>query len=171
MGMTVRIAGVVRESIVDGNGIRFVVFTQGCPHQCKGCHNPQSHDMEGGYLCQISRIMTEIEKDPLLSGVTFSGGEPFLQPEPLAALAKEIKSRKLGLIIYTGFLMEELLERGKETPAVMELISQADIIVDGRYEEQQRDLNLLFRGSKNQRVIDVPKTLQSGKISITEFCR
>ena len=106
--MTVRIAGIVRESIVDGPGIRFVVFTQGCPHHCPGCHNPESHDPKSGYDCEIDKIMTEIEKDPLLKGVTFSGGEPFMQPEPLAELAQKVKEHGLDLFIYTGFLFEDL---------------------------------------------------------------
>ncbi len=159
--MTVRIAGVVRESIVDGPGIRFVVFTQGCPHHCPGCHNPESHDPAGGYDCDIEKILTEIKKDPLLKGVTFSGGEPFDQPEPLAELAAEIKKLELDLFIYTGYLFEDL--QGRRDPATDRLISLADYIVDGPFLLSQRSLELKFRGSKNQRMIDVAQTLKAGR--------
>lgn len=165
--MTVRIAGIVRESIVDGNGIRFVVFTQGCPHHCEGCHNPQSHDFDGGYDCDIEKIMTEIEKDPILSGVTFSGGEPFCQPEPLAELGKMVKAKGLSLIVYTGYLFEDLLKMSDSN--VLKLIKLADYIVDGRFELDKRDLSLRFRGSSNQRIIDVQKSLAEGKTIETEL--
>ncbi len=165
--MTVRIAGIIRESIVDGNGIRFVVFTQGCPHHCEGCHNPQSHDFDGGYDCDINKIMTEIKKDPILSGVTFSGGEPFCQPEPLVELGKMIKAEGLSLIIYTGYLFEDLLSSPDKN--VLELIKLADYIIDGRFELDKRDLSLRFRGSSNQRIIDVQKSLSEGKTIETEL--
>lgn len=168
---TIRIAGVVRESIVDGPGIRFVVFTQGCPHRCQGCQNPQSHDFSAGYDSKIENIIAEIEKDPLLCGVTFSGGEPFSQPAELLVLAKEIVSlpKKLDIIIYTGYLIEELLEMGKETPQILELIGLSNIIVDGKFILAQLNLNLLFRGSANQRIIDAKASLKQGRAITKEF--
>ena len=169
MSATVRIAGIIRESVVDGNGIRFVVFTQGCPHHCPGCHNPQSHDPNGGYDCSIEKIMEEIKKNPLLSGVTFSGGEPFEQPIPLLELAKQIRGIGLNLVIYTGYLAEDLLKRGEQEPEVLELMSLADIIVDGPFLLEERDLNLKFRGSRNQRVIDGKRTVQEKRVIETEF--
>ncbi len=169
METTVRIAGVIRESIVDGPGIRFVVFTQGCPHHCEGCHNPQSHDFDGGYDCTISKIVTEIEKDPLITGVTFSGGEPFCQPEPLTELAKIVTAKGLNLIIYTGYRVEELLEMGRKQSAILELMGLADLLVDGRFVLAERDLNLLFRGSRNQRVIDAKESLRRGEAVETKF--
>lgn len=169
MKTTVRIAGIIRESIVDGPGIRFVVFTQGCPHACAGCHNPQSHDFEGGYDCELDKIITEIQKNPLLSGVTFSGGEPMMQPKPLAELAARIKALGKDLMIYSGFTAEELLEMGKTTPAILDLLKLTDILVDGKFEEEQKDLTLLFRGSRNQRVIDAKTTAETGIVTETIF--
>ena len=81
-GEILRLAGIVRESIVDGPGIRFTVFCQGCPHGCPGCHNPETHDFKGGSDCSVDRLMEEIDKDPILAGVTFSGGEPFARQKP-----------------------------------------------------------------------------------------
>lgn len=171
MSTTVRIAGIVRESIVDGPGFRFVVFTQGCPHHCEGCHNPESHDPFGGYDCEIDKIVSEVEKNPLLSGVTFSGGEPFCQVKPLIELAKKVIHLGKNLIIYTGYQMETLLKMGEDQPEILELIGLADIIVDGPFILQQRDLNLLFRGSLNQRVIDAKQTLKQEKIVETTFAQ
>lgn len=166
---TVRIAGIVRESIVDGPGFRFVIFTQGCPHHCPGCHNPESHDPKGGYDCGLEKLKQEIQKNPLLRGVTFSGGEPFEQPVPLLELGHWIKEQGLTLMIYTGYLVENLLEAGKKMPEILELISLSDIIVDGPFIEAKKDLNLLFRGSSNQRMIDGAETIRQGKIVEIDF--
>ena len=155
-----RIAGTVGESIVDGPGIRYTVFTQGCPHHCAGCHNPQTHDFEGGKLFSVETLLGDICRNPLVSGVTFSGGEPFCQPEPLHALALELKRRGKHLMAYSGYTFEELLEQ--ENPFVRKLLEQLDLLVDGRYIEAERDLELRFRGSANQRVLDVPASLAAG---------
>ena len=103
-----RLAGVIRESIVDGPGIRMTIFTQGCPHNCEGCHNPQTHSFDGGYISDPENILRAIDKDPLLKGVTFSGGEPFMQAHAMAELGKEIRKRGLDIITYTGFTYEQL---------------------------------------------------------------
>lgn len=166
---SIQIAGVVRESIVDGPGIRFVLFTQGCPHHCKGCHNPQSHNFEGGSSVLCENVLAEIGKNPLLSGVTFSGGEPFCQPESLCELARGVKQMGLNLMIYTGYTYEQLCDMALQSPSVGELIQFADYIVDGRFELAQRDLTLAFRGSRNQRVIDVQKTRDSGVVVTAEL--
>lgn len=158
----IRIAGIVRESIVDGPGIRFVVFCQGCPHHCKGCHNGLTHDFSGGYDCEVSKILAAIDANPLLDGVTFSGGEPACQPEGFLALAKEIKKRKLDIIMYSGYTFEELVLMADENSALKELLNLVDILIDGKYEESLRDLTLSFRGSKNQRVLDLETSLNQG---------
>lgn len=165
--MEIRIAGLVEESIVDGPGFRYAVFTQGCPHNCKGCHNPQTHDFSGGRLDDTERIFGRIISDPLLDGVTFSGGEPFCQCRPLLDLARRIrgyKERRLGLMSYTGFTFEQLAERSKNDPDCKELLSLLDYLVDGRYEEDKRSLELKFRGSSNQRFIDVQRSLEEGRV-------
>ena len=158
----IRMAGVVRESIVDGPGLRFAVFCQGCPHGCAGCHNQETHDFDGGYDCPISRILDAVDQNPLLDGVTFSGGEPFCQPEAFYNLAVELKKRNLHVMAYSGYTYEELLSLKNE--AVDKLLSQLDLLVDGRYVAEKRDLTLLFRGSSNQRVIDMNETRRTGSV-------
>lgn len=164
--LNLRIAGVIDESIVDGPGIRFVIFTQGCPHHCPGCHNPQTHDFSGGELVPISRILSDIQADPLISGVTLSGGEPFCQPEPLVELVRILKQEGKHVMAYTGYTWEQLL--AMEDPAVFALLRQCDILVDGPFVQAERDLSLRFRGSRNQRLIDVQKSLREGKVITTE---
>jgi anaerobic ribonucleoside-triphosphate reductase activating protein len=158
---TVRLSGIIRQSIVDGPGLRFVVFTQGCPHACPGCHNPHTHDFNGGYDCRIDRIITAIDENPLLRGVTLSGGEPFCRARELVPLAKAVKERGLDIFCYSGYAFEELLELAKEDEYVSDLLASIDVLVDGRYEQTQRDLSLRFRGSRNQRVIDIPTSLKT----------
>lgn len=161
---TLRLAGVVRESIVDGPGIRFVVFCQGCPHGCPGCHNEETHDFKGGYDCELTKILKAIDENPLLDGVTFSGGEPMCQPEAYYKLAVEIKKRNLHILIYTGFTYEELLKMGKSNHYILDLLDISDILIDGKFQLQERDLTLSFRGSKNQRIIDLNRTRATGSL-------
>ncbi|HIZ55499.1 MAG TPA: anaerobic ribonucleoside-triphosphate reductase activating protein [Firmicutes bacterium] len=159
--MEIRIAGVVKESIVDGPGIRYTVFTQGCPHHCPGCHNPQTHDFSGGTVTDTQKIAEDIAKNPLLKGVTFSGGEPFEQPEALCELAEQVRAIGKDIVIYSGYTFEQLLE--KKNPAVQKLLSMAYMLVDGRFVMEEKDLTLQFRGSRNQRLIDCQKSLAAGK--------
>ena len=165
---TIRIAGVVRESIVDGPGFRFTVFCQGCPHNCEGCHNQATHDFSGGYDCDISRILEAIDKNPLLDGVRFSGGEPMCQAEAFCSLAAEVKKRNLNIVTYTGYTYEELLIMSEKDIWIKKLLDLTDILIDGRFILSQRDLTLLFRGSRNQRVIDMNLTRNSGKLTLAE---
>ncbi len=163
-----RICGVVRESIVDGPGLRFVLFTQGCPHHCPGCHNPQSHDPQGGYLCEEEKILTEFKKNPLLKGMTFSGGEPILQAEELLPLAREVRAMGKDLVLYTGYTWEQLMEMKHTRPAIGELLSLCALVVDGPYLQAQRDLTLVFRGSGNQRLINPSASLQQGQVVLRQ---
>ncbi len=165
---SIKIAGIVRESIVDGPGIRFTIFCQGCPHNCQGCHNPETHDFQGGYDCSLEKLLNEIDKDPLLSGVTFSGGEPMCQAESFLMLAKEIKKRKLDIVIFSGYTFEELENMCKEDVAVKELLDLTDFLIDGKFDKDKKDLTLKFRGSSNQRVIDMNLTRKSGQITLSE---
>ena len=150
-----RLSGVISESIVDGPGFRYVVFTQGCPHGCPGCHNPQTHDFNGGTLIDPLTLLPEIDENPLLAGVTFSGGEPFVQPEALLPLAREIKARGLHLLIFSGYTYEQLTDLMTTREAVGELLKLCDTLIDGPYIEEQRDLTLQFRGSANQRILQL----------------
>lgn len=161
MSQTLRIAGTIGESIVDGPGIRYVIFTQGCPHHCPGCHNPETHDFAGGAEMSADALLADIAKNPFIKGVTFSGGEPFSQPGPLAEIARELKKRGFHLMAYTGYTYEELT--ALEDPAVEELLSQLDLLVDGRFIQAQRNIDLRFRGSENQRILDVPASRSAGQ--------
>lgn len=158
-----RLAGVIRESIVDGPGIRMTIFTQGCPHHCEGCHNPQTHDFDGGYISHQENLLKAIDENPILQGVTFSGGEPFMQPEALAELAAEIHKRGLNVLTYTGFTFEELLESFDKYPQRKKLLEQTDYLIDGKFVMSLKTLDSKYRGSSNQRIIDVSQSLKRKK--------
>ena len=164
--MTVSLAGIVPESIVDGRGIRYAVFVQGCPHHCPGCHNPQTHPFSGGTPRTVEEIFTEFQQDPLLKGITFSGGEPFCQPAPLAELARLVHSMGKDVTTYTGYTYEQLLE--KHEPEIDALLAETDVLIDGPFIEGQKDLELLFRGSANQRLIDMKETRAQGRVVLIE---
>lgn len=161
--MKLRISGIQNDSIVDGPGIRLAVFTQGCPHHCEGCHNPQTWDFEGGRLVDTKEIFDMIIKNPLLDGVTFSGGEPFCQCKALAELARMIRrNTKLNIMSYTGFEYEYLVSHSTDENGYGELLDEIDRLMDGRFVLAERSLDLKFRGSRNQRFIDVKKSRESG---------
>ncbi|MDR1133731.1 MAG: anaerobic ribonucleoside-triphosphate reductase activating protein [Synergistaceae bacterium] len=152
---TLRLAGITDESIVDGPGLRYVVFVQGCPHRCAGCHNPQTHDPAGGYEIGggelVSRFQKTVRDNPLICGVTLSGGEPFAQARALLPFARLIPESGLDLWIYTGWMIEEILSR--LDPYETALLECADALVDGRFEAGGRTLEIPFVGSVNQRII------------------
>ncbi len=168
-GEELKIAGIVKESIVDGPGIRYVIFTQGCPHHCPGCHNPQTHDFAGGNYVDISKIAEDIKKDPLLKGITLSGGEPFMQAKKLVKLISKLDREKLNIMVYTGFKYEDLLNNANEENGYLELLRNADILIDGRFELDKKSDKLPFRGSLNQRSIDLKASLSTGDIILYEF--
>ena len=150
-----RIAGTIGESIVDGPGIRYVLFTQGCPHGCVGCHNPQTHDFAGGKEVTVDTLLADITKNPFVKAVTLSGGEPFCQPAALAKLAAPHKEKGYHLMCYTGYTFEQLLQKEDARP----LLEQLDLLVDGPFVLDRKNIELKFRGSDNQRVLDVPASL------------
>lgn len=165
---SLRIAGVVKESTVDGPGFRYVIFTQGCPHKCEGCHNPETHDFNGGKLVPIDKIVQDIKKNPLLAGVTISGGDPLMQAGQVAKLIDKL-DKKLTVMVYTGFTYEYLLKNSDDNNKYMDLLERTDILMDGKFVKELMDENLIFRGSSNQRAIDVKKSLKENKIVIHEF--
>lgn len=156
-----RIAGIEEESIVDGPGIRFVVFTQGCKHKCKDCHNPETHKMDGGYEVDIKSIVEKIKSNALLDGITISGGEPFEQALKASILAGKVKEMGLNVVTYTGYTFEELLEKMKTSKEYEQLLMATDILIDGSFDINKRDLTIPFRGSSNQRIINVKKSFKN----------
>lgn len=150
-----RIADTVEDSITDGEGLRYTIFVQGCPHHCNGCHNPTTHDFNGGKIVDTDELFDAFKNNVLLSGVTFSGGEPMCQAKPLLDLARRIREETdLNITIFTGFTLEEL--KAKNDPIINELLSLTYMLIDGKFELDKRDLTLTFRGSGNQRIIKYP---------------
>ena len=164
--MKVRIAGLINDSIVDGPGIRLTVFAQGCPHNCPGCHNPATHDMNKGRLEEVDDILKIADENPILSGITLSGGEPFEQTEGMGEIAKKAKERGLSVIVYSGYTWEELMENKKDS---LKILNYADYLIDGRFILEQKSYELRFKGSENQRIIDVKKSLESNIVVETDF--
>ena len=161
--MIIRIAGIENDSIVDGPGFRLAVFTQGCPHHCPGCHNPETHPFDGGKEVDTDRIIRMMEDNPLLDGITLTGGDPFCQPAACAILAKAARETGLNVWAYSGWTFEELLKKAEEDADIMEVLKNTDVLIDGPFVLAQRTLELRFRGSRNQRQIDVKKSLAQGK--------
>lgn len=154
--MKLRIAGFVDDSVVDGDGCRFTIFVQGCHHHCPHCQNPETHDFDGGFDIDTSELWKKISGNPLLSGITLSGGEPFCQPEPLTELAMKAHEAGLNVWVYSGYTLEQL--ESKNNLEINALLKESDVLVDGPYRHEERDLTLRFRGSRNQRVIDLNRT-------------
>ncbi len=157
-----RIANTVSDSIVDGPGLRFTVFTQGCPHRCPGCHNPETHDPAGGREVSVEELSAQMVKNPLTDGLTLSGGDPFCQATECAALARLARERGLNVWVYTGYTYERLLEG--DLPGALELLEQTDVLVDGPFLLVQKSYEALFRGSSNQRLIDVKASRAAGTV-------
>ena len=164
--MRISLSGVTGDSIVDGPGLRLTIFTQGCLHHCPGCHNPQTHDPEGGSWADTEDILAAAAENPLLDGITLSGGDPFLQPVPCLALAEGAHKIGLNVWTYTGYTWEALLEENDAEK--LALLKETDVLVDGPFLLAERSLELRFCGSRNQRLIDVKKSLAEDKVVLLE---
>lgn len=159
-----RIYGLQQDSIVDGPGFRFACFVQGCPHHCPGCHNPDSHDSAGGREMSVEEVAELLLGNPLTDGLTLSGGEPFAQAEDCLRLARIAHAHHLNVWSYSGWTFEHLRDQG--SPAQRALLEEVDVLVDGPFLLEERTLALPWRGSRNQRVIDVPASLAAGEAVI-----
>ena len=145
------IIDIIEDTTVDGPGFRTAIYAAGCPNACPGCHNPESWDIKKGKQISTEEILTKVLADDF-ANVTFSGGDPMFQPEGFTKLAQAIKEKsRKNIWCYTGYTLEECLA----DPARRECLRWIDTLVDGRYVEALRDLSLDFRGSSNQRIIDV----------------
>lgn len=167
--MKIRLARDIQaDSIVDGEGIRTVIWTQGCIHNCKGCHNPDTHSFTDGFLVDIDIIKDSLKKLKGQSGITFSGGDPMCQPKECVEIAKYAKSIGLNVWCYTGYTYERLLEMSKSDERYIEFLNYIDVLVDGPFILSQKSFDVKFRGSKNQRIIDVVKSLKLKQTIIKE---
>lgn len=163
--MKIRLAADLQlDSIVDGEGIRAVIWTQGCSHNCPNCHNPGTHDFKGGTLVDIDYIIKEIDELEGHNGITFSGGDPMFQPKQCAIIAKYIKSKGLNVWAYTGFTYEELLNSNNKD--ILEFLSYIDVLVDGKFDQSKKSFDVPFRGSSNQRLIDVGKSINNHEVCL-----
>lgn len=161
--MKIRLAADLQEdSIVDGNGIRTVIWTQGCSHNCPSCHNPSTHSFDGGELVDVEDVIERIENLSNQDGITFSGGDPMFQAKACSIIAKKIHELGMNVWAYTGFTFEELLDKGNKE--ILDFLSNIDVLIDGKFELSKKSLDIKFRGSTNQRVIDVPSSLELHKV-------
>lgn len=166
MERTIRLSGIAYESLVNGPGMRRVFFAQGCKHNCKGCFNPDTHDFNGGEERDIDELIKDTLANPILSGVTFSGGDPFEQADKFAYMAKVFKDKGLSVWSYTGYTYEYILENKDRKLGWKDLLNNIDVLVDGKFEEDKMQDGLKFKGSTNQRIIDVKESLRLNKIII-----
>lgn len=164
---TIRIAGYVNDSLVDGPGIRFSVFTQGCPYACPFCHNAHTWDPHGGEEVEITYIIAKWRENPLLDGITLSGGEPLFQKEKLLPLIEAALSDNLSIVMYTGTTLEKLWQQND--PLTLTILSKIDYLIDGPFVNRLKDLTLLYRGSSNQRIIDMKKTTRDHIVTLTRI--
>lgn len=168
--MEIRLASDIQyDSIVDGEGMRAVLWTQGCPHKCPGCHNPETHDFKGGFLKDVDEVIVELKANlNFQDGLTLSGGDPFMQAEAVSKIVEEVRNIGKNIWAYTGFTFEKLIEMSNENPHIMNLLSNIDVLVDGKFEMNQKSMDLYYMGSKNQRVIDVQKSLKNNEVVLIE---
>ena len=168
--MKIRLASPIlqTDSIVDGEGIRAVLWTQGCSHNCPGCHNPQTHSFEDGFLLDIEEIKAQIDELEGQDGVTFSGGDPLYQVESCLEIAKYIKSKKMNVWCYTGFTFESLLILSKSNPKIEEFLKTIDVLVDGPFILEKKSYDCTFRGSTNQRILNSKESIKKKKACLME---
>lgn len=167
--MKIRLASDLQTgSIVDGEGLRAVIWTQGCIHNCYGCHNPSTHSIDGGFLTDTKVINRQLDSLTLEDGITFSGGDPMMQIDACLDIAKHAKKIGLNIWCYTGYTFEQLLKMSKVKPSLKEFMSLIDVLVDGKFVLEKRSLNLKFRGSRNQRLIDCKRSVNENKVIIID---
>lgn len=160
----IRLAGMIYESLSNGPGLRRVLFSQGCRHKCKNCFNPHTHSFTGGELMNMDEIIADIGSNPMIKGVTFSGGDPLEQAEKFSYIAKRVKEKGKSVWVYTGYTFEEILNKTTENEGWENLLNYTDVLVDGKFEIDKRSEKLKFRGSENQRIIDIKKSLNTKEI-------
>ena len=167
--MKIRLAAYLQsDSIVDGEGIRTVIWTQGCPHHCLGCHNPETWSFEDGEEVELEDVYSAIDKLEGQDGITFSGGDPMMQPKACSEIAKYARSKGLNIWSYTGYDYEVLLELSKKKPEIMDFLKELDVLVDGRFVLSRKSYSCIFRGSTNQRIIDVKQSLKKKKAVLVD---
>ena len=166
MNKTVRLAGIAYESLVNGPGMRRVFFAQGCKHKCEGCFNPETNSFDGGEIMDMDKLIKDVLDNPMLKGVTFSGGDPIEQAHSFDYMSKAFKKANLNILCYTGYTFENILELMKKNENIRMLLNNIDVLVDGRFEIMNRNEELKFKGSTNQRIIDVKKSLEYGNIIV-----
>lgn len=171
MAEKIRLAGIAQNSLVNGLGLRKVFFSQGCTHKCKNCFNPSTWSFESGELINIDDLVKQVKDEYFLDGVTFSGGDPFQQADKFATLAKELKKIHINIWCYTGYTWEELLELSKTDNGVRDLMHNCDVIVDGPFIQEEHEPGLLFKGSRNQRIINVVESLKQNRIVLMNITK
>lgn len=169
MDRIIRLSGIAYESLVNGPGMRRVFFSQGCRHNCEGCFNPDTHSFSGGEDRNMDELIEDVLKNPIIKGVTFSGGDPFERAENFAYMAKKFKEANLNIWSYTGYTFEYIINNLDKISGWRDLLNNIDVLVDGKFEKDMMEDGLRFRGSINQRIIDVKKTLQENKICELEY--
>ncbi|NFG62061.1 MULTISPECIES: anaerobic ribonucleoside-triphosphate reductase activating protein [unclassified Clostridium] len=169
MDKKIRLSGIAYESLVNGPGIRRVFFSQGCNHNCKGCFNPDTHDFNGGEEKNIDELIEDVLCNPMIKGITFSGGDPFERADQFSYMAKIFKENNKNIWCYTGYTFEYINDNLEGNKGWKDLINNIDVLVDGKFEENKKEDGLKFRGSSNQRIIDVKESLKSNKVVIFDI--
>lgn len=167
--MNINLASKLQEdSIVDGEGIRTVIWTQGCSHNCPGCHNPETHDFNAGISISVEEINNQLEQLEFQDGITFSGGDPMFQAKACAEIAKHAQKLGLNVWCYTGFTFEQLLELTNNNKSILEFLQNIDVLIDGKFDIDLKSYDVKYRGSKNQRILDVKTSLKEQKACIID---